>query len=383
MSEAVGGARNVAPWPYTCRMREITQEQARTIALGAGLLDDERPADVVEVAEQLGRIKIDPTNVVAPAEHMMMFSRIGEAYSPGDLKKALETDRTLFEYDGMIYPATLLPALYGIWRGTPRYPRNLAWLEGNRTAADEVLAELRAQGPSPASALKPRYDVKFSDTDGWYGPNATPRLLEAMSRRGEVAVAGRQGRNRVWDLAERVHGEAFGSTVSGADGLAELQRRTLGGLGIVRTGGGYHRITDVGERVTVTGLPKTYQVDEHALQRAIADAPPGRVAILNPYDWALFDREKLQRIFDFDYKLEQFKKPHERVYGYFAHPILVGDRFPALMDAAVDRKENVLRIGAIHELDDLEPEEREMIEAELAALARWLGVRLTDEPAAT
>lgn len=363
-------------------MREITREQARTIALGAGLLDDDRPADVVEVAEQLGRIKIDPTNVVAPAEHMMMYSRIGEGYSPGDLKKALETDRTLFEYDGMIYPASLLPAMYGIWRGTPRYPNNLAWLESNRAEANEILAELRTLGPSPASALKPRYDVKFSSADGWYGPNATPRLLEAMSRRGEVAISGRQGRNRVWDLAERVHGDAYGSTMSGPDGLVELQRRTLAGLGIVRTNAGYHRIKDVGERVTVEGLPKTYQADERALEKVLSgETPPGRVAILNPYDWMLFDREKLQRIFDFEYRLEQFKKPHERVYGYFAHPILVGDRFPALMDAAIDRKENVLRINAIHELDELEPEEREMIDQELEALARWLGVRLTDEPA--
>lgn len=363
-------------------MREITREQARTIAIGAGLLDDDRPADVVEVAEQLGRIKIDPTRVIAPSEHMMMYSRIGEGYSPGDLKKALETDRTLFEYDGMIYPASLLPAMYGIWRGTPRYPNNLAWLESNRAEANEILAELRALGPSPASALKPRYDVKFSDTDGWYGPNATPRLLEALSRRGEVAVSGRQSRNRIWDLAERVHGDAFGSTVSSEEGRAELERRTLAGLGIVRTNVGYHRIKDAGESVTIEGLPKTYQADPTALEKVLTEeAPPGRVSILNPYDWSLFDREKLQRIFNFEYTLEQFKKPHERVYGYFAHPILVGDRFPALMDAAVDRKEGLLRIGAIHELDELEPEEREMIDAELEALARWLGVRLTDEPA--
>ncbi len=362
-------------------MREITRETARTIALGASLLDDNRPADVVEVAEQLGRIKIDPTNVITHAEHMMMFSRIGEGYSPGDLKKAVETDRTLFEYDGMIYPASLLPAMYGIWRGEPRYPRTRAWLESNRKTANEVLARLRAEGPLPANQFEPRYDLNHSGADGWYGPNAIPRLLEALSYTGEVAVSAREGRTRVWDIAERVHGDAYGSTVSPADGLAELQRRTLAGIGIVRTGASYHRIKDIGERVTVEGLPKTYQVDPLALEKAQADAPPGRVAILNPYDWALFDREKLQRIFDFDYKLEQFKRPHERVYGYFAHPILVGDRFPMLLDAAIDRKENVLRITALHELDQLESEEREMVDNELEELARWLGVRLTDEPA--
>lgn len=102
------------------------------------------------------------------------------------------------------------------------------------------------------------------------------------------------------------------------------------------------------------------------------------MALLNPYDGMLFDRPRLEEIFEFKYVLEQFKPKPQRKYGFFAHPILMGDRFVGMLDAEVDRERDVLRINALHEFLPFDPEEYEMVNAEIAELGEWLGVRVAD-----
>ena len=103
----------------------------------------------------------------------------------------------------------------------------------------------------------------------------------------------------------------------------------------------------------------------------------GRVAFLNPYDGMLFDRQRLEELFEFKYVLEQFKPKPQRRYGFFAHPILMGDRFVGMLDAEVDRAHEVLRVNAVHEFLPFEPEETDMVRAEIAELGEWLGVPVT------
>ena len=85
----------------------LTRDEARRIVVRAQLLDAERPGDVVEVAEQLGYVKIDPTATIAPCEHTVLWSRIGWSYEAGQLQKAVEADRLLFEFDGAFRPMSL------------------------------------------------------------------------------------------------------------------------------------------------------------------------------------------------------------------------------------------------------------------------------------
>jgi uncharacterized protein YcaQ len=118
-------------------------------------------------------------------------------------------------------------------------------------------------------------------------------------------------------------------------------------------------------------------VDPEALATLNDDAD-GRVAFLSPYDGMLFDRPRLRDIFDFDYVLVQFKPKSQRKYGFFAHPILIGDVFMGMLDAEVDREHEVLRVNAVHELIPFEPEEDEMVRAEIADLGEWLGVRVAE-----
>lgn len=80
----------------------LTLDEARSIAVRAQLLDGRRPTDLVDVVRKLTLVQIDPTAAVAPNADLVLWSRLGGAHSPQDLKRALEQDRTLFELDALI-----------------------------------------------------------------------------------------------------------------------------------------------------------------------------------------------------------------------------------------------------------------------------------------
>jgi uncharacterized protein YcaQ len=348
----------------------LSLEEARRIAVRAQLLDADRAAHPVEVAEQLGAIKIDPTAVIAPCEHTMLWSRIGYPYEPGQLTKAVERDRLLFELDGAFRPMTLLPFLLVELRRWTERDRVRDWLQANAAFRLEVLARLRAEGPSLASAI-PDTAAVARPNDGWYSDNQVPRMLEVLALRGEVAVSSRRGRNRLWDLAERVYPTDLPEPTPEEAGRAMDERR-LRAAGVVKHSR-WTPVHDAGEPVVIEGVKGTWRVDPEALAALDTD-PGGRAAFLNPYDGMLFDRSRLETLFGFHYVLEQFKPKPERRYGLFAHPILLGDRFAGMLEAETDRKQGVLRVRAVHEFLPFEEEEREMVRAEVGELARWLGV---------
>src|SRR5690606_26260359 len=113
--------------------------------------------------------------------------------------------------------------------------------------------------------------------------------------------------------------------------------RRLQGYGIASATSSYAAVGTAGDEAVVEGSGWKWRVDPEAVA-AIADDAGGRVAILNPYDRMVFDRPRLRELFDFEFISEQFKPKAQRVYGYFAHPILIGDRFVGLLDAALDKK---------------------------------------------
>jgi len=353
---------------------QLTREQARRIAVRAQLLDAVRPGDVVEVAEQLGAIKIDPTAVIAPAEHTILWSRIGYAYEPGQLKKAVERDRLLFELDGAFRPISLLPLMLPAMRRWPRRESTKRWLEANDRFRKDVIARLRADGPLLAGEIDDTAQVS-RPPDGWSGANQVPTMLDFLSRQGVVAIAGREGRHRRWDLFERVYPEL--PEFDDEEAAAMLDERRLKAAGIAKQKSPWTPVGQAGEPAVVEGLTQKYRVDPEAVA-ALEQDDGGRVAFLNPYDGMLFDRPRLHELFEFDYVLEQFKPKPQRRYGLFAHPILMGDRFVGMLEASVDRDKKQLDVAAVHEFTGLDAEELEMVRAEIGELAEWLGVDLVE-----
>jgi uncharacterized protein YcaQ len=354
-------------------VHQLTRDEARRIAVRAQLLDADRPGDVVEVAEELGAIKIDPTATIAPAEHTILWSRIGEAYDPIQLSKAVEHDRLLFEFDGAFRPVSMLPLMLPTMRRWPRRESNIDWLTANDRFRTEVLARIRADGPLLATDIPDTAEVA-RPSDGWFGSNQTVRMLDFLHRQGEVAVARREGRTKRWDLAERVYPQNL-PVYEFEEAQELLSERRLTAAGIAKQKSPWSGVGMAGEPAVVEGSAWKYRVDPKAVT-ALADDEGGRGAFLSPYDGMLFDRPRLHEIFDFDYVLEQFKPKAQRKYGFFAHPILRGDRFIGLLDAEVNRQTEALVVTAVHELLPFDPEEDEMVRAEIANLADWLGVTL-------
>ena len=349
----------------------LTVDQARRIAVGAQLLDANRPGDVVGVAEQLGAIKIDPTATIAPAENSILWSRIGATYEPSQLTKAVEQDHLLFEFDGAFRPISLLPLMLPAMRRWPQRPKTREWLEANDRFRTDVLARLRADGPLLASDIPDTAQVT-RPPDGWYGSNQVVHMLDFLQRQGQVAVVRREGRNRVWDLAERVYPTGMPQyELEEAESL--LGERRLQAAGIAKQKSPWTPVGEAGEPAVIEGSTRKYRVDPQALA-ALEQDDGGRVAFLNPYDPMLFDRPRLQELFEFEYVLEQFKPKPQRKYGFFAHPILMGDRFVGMLDAEVDREAEMLVVNAVHEFLPFDPEEDEMVRAEIDALAEWLGM---------
>jgi len=354
---------------------QLTRDQARRIAVRAQLLDAVRPGDVIEVAEQLGAIKIDPTAVIAPAEHTILWSRIGYAYEPGQLTKAVERDRLLFEFDGAFRPIGLLPLLLPAMRRWPRRESTKQWLDANHRFRRDVTARLGADGPLLASDIDDTAQVS-RPPDGWSGANQVPIMLDFLSRQGVAAIAGREGRHRRWDLAERVYPDDL-PEFDEEDAARLLDERRLKAAGIAKQKSPWTPVGQAGEPAVIEGMTQKWRVDPEAVA-ALEEDEGGRVAFLNPYDGMLFDRPRLHEIFEFDYVLEQFKPKPQRRYGLFAHPILMGDRFVGMLEAAVDRDKKLLDVAAVHEFTGLDAEELDMVRAEIRELAEWLGVELVE-----
>jgi uncharacterized protein YcaQ len=351
----------------------LTRDQARRIVVRAQLLEADRPSDVVGVAEELGAIKIDPTATIAPAEHTILFSRIGAAYDPSLLRRAVESDRLLFEFDGAFRPVSLLPLMLPGMRRWPTHPSSREWLDANDAFRTEVLARLRAEGPLLATEIPDTARVS-RPPDGWSGPNQVAHMLDFLQRQGEVAVAGREGRRRRWDLAERVYPSDL-PEYEFDEAERMLDERRVQAAGIARLKSPWSPVGEAGEPAVVEGLRQRWRVDPEEIAALDRD-DGGRVAFLSPYDGMLFDRPRLRDLFEFEFVLEQFKPKAQRRYGFFAHPILMGDRFVGMLEAEVDREREVLNVAAVHEFLPFDPEEHEMVRAEVADLADWLGVEL-------
>jgi uncharacterized protein YcaQ len=212
-------------------------------------------------------------------------------------------------------------------------------------------------------------------SSGWTNNKNVMKLLECMESRGEVAVASREGRERRWDLAERIHpGDPAVPAEEAHRTLAERRLRALG-LARPRALEAWHEpyaVRDVGEPARVEGVRGLWRVDPDLLE----DEFEGRAAILSPLDRLVFDRKRMEELFGFDYQLEMYKRADQRQWGYWAMPVLDGDELVGKVDATADREAGVLIVDAVHEDGDWSAGRRTRVEAELAALGEWLGLQV-------
>lgn len=353
-------------------MHRLTKSQARRIAVRAQLLDSPRPTELLAVVQRLTLLQIDPTAAVAPSADLVAWSRLGSAYRPADLKHALEVDRTLFEHDALVRPTGDLGLVLAGAAEWPDYERTRLWLRENDRFRRDILERLGTYGPLTSRDIPDTCVVPWAST-GWTNNRNVTRMLECLLMRAEIAIAGRVGRERLWDLAERVY-PADVDVPSLEEAHRIRNERRLASLGIARKRSTKMPLEpidvgDAGEPAEVEGTKGEWRVDPARLEDGDIE---GRTALLSPFDRLVYDRRRAEELFEFEYTLEMYKPAVKRRWGYFALPVLHDDRLVGKVDATADRRASVLRVHAIHEDVKFTRTMTSAVRAELDDLASWL-----------
>jgi uncharacterized protein len=313
----------------------------------AQLLDGSA-TDVLDTVRRIGFLQIDPIATVATPQQLVLWSRLG-AYDTAELDRLLWEEKKLFEWGAFIRPIEDYPLILARMRRkrTGQYAwerRGTEFLQKNAGFRRYVLRELERRGPLLSRELGDT-SVRTWKSHGWYGSRNVGVMLELLEGRGQVAVVGRRGGHRLWDLAERWFPDVDPPPLEEAERiLAEKRWRALG----VRL--------------------------ENGKWRAHPDASDGRIpartTFLSPFDRLIHDRERTEALFGFHYRLEMYVPKAKRQYGYYVLPILRGDRLVGRIDPVLDRKAGVLRINSVH----WEPDVKQVsLDKSLRDLARWLG----------
>jgi uncharacterized protein YcaQ len=361
-------------------VHELSRTDARRIAVRAQLLDSPRPVNLAETVRHLTMLQYDLTAAIAPNADLVAWSRLGSACPRDAVADAVE-EQSLIDLHGLLRPVedlVLYRAEMAEWPGLDDVPYWLesqaAWVQANDSFRRDLLVELQRDGPLPRSELPDTCTVPWRSS-GWNNNRNVAMMLEMLVQRGEVAVSGHRGRDRLWDLAERIYPDD--EVVPSAQAMRIRNERRLRSLGIARargtpSPGEPNGVEEVGEAAVVDGLKGTWRVDPSYLDGTFS----GRAAVLSPLDRLVFERKRMAEIFEFDYQLEMYKPAAKRRWGYWAMPILYGDRLVGKVDATTDPARGVLRVDAIHRDLPFTKTMTEKVTCELRDLAAWLEVDL-------
>ena len=325
------------------KRRVVTPEQARRIAVRAQLLDGSAK-NVLDTVRRLGFLQMDPIATVARPQELVLFSRLGP-FDPAVLDRLLWKERKLFEYDAFIYPIEDLPlqkARMARRRRGGKLKRD-EWirdfLRTNARFRRHVLRELERNGPLLSRDLENDL-MPAGQGHRWWGDRQVGLLLELLTARGEIAVAGRVGKQRLWDLAERVFPES--ETLTWREAERELAARRFRSLGVQLEHGEWVAHPDASD-----------------------EAVPDLATLLSPFDRLIHDRARAEALWGFRYRLEMYVPRAKREHGYYVLPLLVGDRLVGRAEPRFDRKTGTLELlgawGDTSRLDEA-----------LAELESWL-----------
>lgn len=349
----------------------------RVLLAGAGLFaNPERnaaPATVRRIVEQLGFVQVDTINVAERAHDHILRTRL-DGYRPAHLRRLIERDRHLFEHwthDASIIPAKWLH--HWGWRfereRARRADRATGWWR-TRLGDDPqgviraVRNRIRREGPLRARD----FETPEGQRGPWWGWKPAKAALEHLWRTGELAIAARDGFEKVYDLMERVHPEtdAASDEATYVDWACRTALDRLGtatptelanyfaavpipaartwAASAVESGDAIPvRIESANDTAPRAGVAHP----DYRKRDARAGEPPERLRLLSPFDPVARDRKRLARLFDFDYRFEAFVPEAKREYGYYVLPVLDGERFVGRVDPKLHRDRGVLEVKGV------------------------------------
>lgn len=324
-------------------------------------------ADLLALIRRLGFVQVDSINTVERAHHMILWAR-RQTYRPENLQPLLERDRSLFEHwthDASIIPTEFLPhwrlrfarhaarirESYRTWQG-PEFEEKIA----------DVLRHIRDSGPVGSGDVG---EDESRGKGGWWDWHPSKAALEFLWRTGEIAVTRREGFAKIYDLAERVYPAA--PDLPADETIDWSCREALDRLGFATSGelaAFWGKIAPEEAKAWCAAALARGEIEEIAvegadgsLRRSFArpgllsgalalPEPPGRLRILSPFDPALRDRARTERLFGFHYRIEVFVPEPKRRFGYYVFPVLEGDRLIGRIDLRCRRAEGRIAVAA-------------------------------------
>ena len=382
---------------------ELDPTAVRRLAINAQRLAGSRPPataeGILEVARAIRCIQLDAVGIVgAPTQLLVPFSRIGP-YDRSLLDRLTFEDRTLFYY--FAHAASLvLTEDFPIHSGSMRRyadrtdtwaKRIHSWIADNQDLRDQILEQIGTRGP-----LRSRDFPNTARTDwrssGWTEGRSVNRMLDFLWVEGALTVAGRAGQERLWDLSERWFPEwTPRERITPEERSDRAVQHSLRALGVATARhvsqyflrahqrGRFYDLPGSLARLAASGAVLPAKVAGwkgdwylHRDSLPLLDAPwQPRTVLLSPFDNLIADRQRTSQLFGFDYTIEIYVPQAKRKRGYYAMPILAGDRITGTVDPRFDKASRTLVVNRVV----LEPEERftEAARKAVADLARFVG----------
>lgn len=348
----------------------ISNRDARRLLLSSlGLSDNPKQRmdsdSLLHLIERMGFVQVDSINTVERAHHHILFSR-NQTYRKTQLTQLIETEARLFE--NWTHDASIIPShFYPFW--LHRFERDrdgLAerWRNWGRQGFEDYLAHvlerIGREGPMMARHFGNEHKKK---SGGWWDWRPEKTALEYLWRTGALAVARREGFQKVYDLPERTIPEPQRTAQPSHQEFIDWKCRSAldrlcfatpgelaafwGALSPAEAKTWCEEQAEDGDVMQVivepaTGSkPRTVYAPADILDRlSRVPAPPPRIRALSPFDPLIRDRSRLEQLFGFRYRIEVFVPAAKREYGYYVFPLLEGDRFIGRIDMVHDRRDS-------------------------------------------
>lgn len=377
----------------------LDNKTARAIFLDRHLLSSAptgsgKGDDLLDLITRLGFVQVDSINTVERAHHMILRARRTK-YRPDNLSQLLEKEHSLFEHwthDASVIPSQFFPH----WK--LRFARDAEKLKrqwrswrraGFEEKVDALLDQIAVEGPK-SSACVGKGEKRSSG--GWWDWHPSKTALEYLWRTGDLSVTHRVSFKKFYDLTERVlDAQLIAETPSAEGNIDWLCNAALDRLGFASP----NEIAAFWDHVTLQEAKDwcanagVIEVDieghDGSLKRVFArdgimeETPPkpiNRLRILSPFDPALRDRKRAERLFGFHYRIEIFVPEAKRQYGYYVFPIMEGDRLTGRIDMKALRAEDVLNVTGLwwEKGVQVTPARLDRLHRELDLMAAFSGV---------
>ena len=329
-----------------------------------------------EIINRLGYVQIDTISVIQRAHHHVMWTRQNQ-YHTDHLHDLQSEQRKVFEYWG--HAMSYLPMSdyrYSLLRMENFKNPKHKWIKKRYNETKylfpEILHRIREEGPLGSKDFKHPTDDKRGT---WWDWKPAKMALEILYWQGELMITERKNFQKIYDLRERVLPNHIDISRPGESEVAEfLIRKGLQAMGIASLKD-LHRflqpdtardsdwqavdravitkvlqdLVEEGEviKIEIDELPHdVFYISNTALQEVQKKSVLNKqVHLLSPFDNLVIQRDRVKKLFDFEYMLECYVPAAKRKYGYFVLPVLWKNNLIGRIDPKADRKTKTMIIN--------------------------------------